>query len=172
MESDYLKSDEKIKSKKEISNIANELRENGKKIVTTNGAFDLLHSGHLKSIETAKSLGDVLIVCLNSDESVRRYKSPLRPIISEKHRARMLAALTNVDYVVIFEEDDPRSILESIKPNIHVKSKSGYKGIEKEVVEKYGGEIRLIDDVAGLSTTDIVKKIIEIENSEKRKNHQ
>lgn len=129
------------------------------KIVTTNGAFDLMHAGHLHSLEQARKQGDVLIVCLNSDASIKRYKSVDRPIICEKERARLLEALSVVNYIVIFGEDDPREILSVIKPDVHVKSKSGYKGIEREVVESNGGKIVLLDDVPGLSTTDIVTKI-------------
>ena len=135
----------------------------GRKIVTTNGAFDIIHAGHIQTLEKAKSYGDILIVGLNSDSSIKRYKSPLRPIIPQKERAEMLAALSVVDYVSIFEENDPREFIKAVKPNFHVKSRLGFKGIEKEVVEENGGKIVLIDDMPGLSTTDIINKIIKIE---------
>jgi D-glycero-beta-D-manno-heptose 1-phosphate adenylyltransferase len=151
----------KIKAREEISDIVINLRnENpGIKIVTTNGAFDILHSGHVVSLEQAKSYGDILIVGLNSDRSITQYKSLNRPIIPQKERTIMLASLEVVTYVSLFDELDPREFLKSIKPDYHVKSKTGYKGIEKEVVESYGGKIILIDDIPGFSTTDIIKKI-------------
>lgn len=167
MERQSISTDYKIKTLPEIKEIVEKLREDGKKIVTTNGAFDLIHAGHVKSLDTAKSLGDCLIIGLNSDDSIKRYKSPQRPIIPQEFRAKMLAALEIVDYVIIFDEDDPRDLLKVIKPDIHVKSKAGYKGIEKEVVESNGGAIYLIDDVPGLSTTHILNRIKEIEKMDK-----
>ena len=158
---------EKIKTGIEIKEIVENLREKNPeiKIVTTNGAFDILHSGHAQSLEQAKSYGDILIVGLNSDSSIKRYKSSDRPIIPQKERAIMLSALNAVDYVVIFEETDPRELLKLIKPDFHIKSKKGFKGIEKEAVESNGGKIILIDDVPGISTTDIIKKILDIEKT-------
>lgn len=158
----------KIKTKQEIEKVVQELRNADKNIciVTTNGAFDLIHSGHITSLEHAKSLGDILIVGLNSDSSVKRYKSNLRPIIPQKERAKMLASLEAVDYVVIFEEDNPNALLEIIKPNKHVKSKSGFKGLERETVENHGGEITLLDDVIGISTTQILNKVLDIYQKE------
>ncbi len=129
------------------------------KIVTTNGAFDILHIGHVKSLEEAKSFGDLLIVGLNSDSSIKGYKSPLRPIIPQKERAEMLASLEVVDYVAIFDELTPINFLSKVKPNIHVKSKSGFKGIETKIVEKNGGKIILTDDILGISTTEIINRI-------------
>jgi D-beta-D-heptose 7-phosphate kinase/D-beta-D-heptose 1-phosphate adenosyltransferase len=160
--------DKKIKTKEEIKKLVETMRiENSEiKIVTTNGAFDILHSGHIRSLELAKSYGDILIVGLNSDASVKRYKSPLRPIIPQKERAQMLAALECVNYVVIFDEDDPRNLLEAIKPTFHVKSKTGFKGIEREVVESSGGKIILVEDIAGISTSEIIAKIIKTYNLE------
>lgn len=131
------------------------------KIVTTNGAFDLLHSGHLHSLYRAKKLGDILIVGLNSDKSIRTYKSKDRPIIPQEERAKMLAALEFVDCVVIFDEPNPIYFLDVVKPNFHVKSRSGYKGLEKDIVEKNGGKIVLIDDVVSLSTSDIIRRVLD-----------
>lgn len=148
----------KIKKIHEIKEIADKIRKH-KTIVTTNGAFDILHIGHLKSLREAKKLGDILIVCLNSDKSVKGYKSKDRPINSQKDRAEILAEFECVDYVVIFNEQAPCKILEIIKPHRHVKSKSGFKGIETEVVESNGGKIILMDDVKGYSTTNILKKL-------------
>ncbi|GAG14983.1 unnamed protein product, partial [marine sediment metagenome] len=98
----------KIKTFEEIKEIAPKLKSEGKKIVTTNGSFDLLHIGHVKSLQKAKEYGDILIVGLNSDSSIKQYKSKDRPIVGQKERAEMLAALECVDYVVIFDETDPR----------------------------------------------------------------
>tara|TARA_Y100000310_G_C20085989_1_gene536069 strand:- start:23 stop:490 length:468 start_codon:yes stop_codon:yes gene_type:complete len=150
----------KIKTWEEIEEILNGLRKS-KTIVTTNGAFDILHLGHIKSFQKAKSFGDVLIVCLNTDSSIKRYKSKNRPINPQNQRAAMLAALESIDYVVLFDEDDPKNLLELIKPHKHVKSKSGFTGIEKEVLDKQGCEIILIEDVPGLSTTNFIKKVRE-----------
>lgn len=153
----------KIKTLKEMTEILEQLRKTNPNlvIVTTNGAFDILHSGHLSSLKHAKDLGDILIVCLNSDQSIKMYKSPNRPIIHQDERAKLISALEFVSYVVIFEEPDPCFILSELKPNIHVKSKLGFKGIEKNVVEKNGGKIELIDDINNLSTTGIIDKIID-----------
>lgn len=149
----------KIKSIKEIEEIVNDLKKKGKKIVTINGTFDILHVGHLKILEEAKNQGDILIVGLNSDKSVKMNKGPERPINNEKDRAKMLAALEVVDYVVIFGEKDPRKLLSVIKPDVHCNGEEyGYKCIEAPVVEKYGGKIYLIKLVPGYSTTDLIKK--------------
>ena len=147
----------KIKSREELKDSLKEL--GGKKIVTTNGSFDIIHIGHVKSLVEAKKLGDVLIVGLNSDSSIKKYKSPDRPIIGQEDRAEMLAALECVDYVTIFDETDPIELLKIIKPDFHVKSKSGFKGLERDVVEENGGKIILLDDVEGKSTTGILERL-------------
>lgn len=160
----------KLRTKEEIKEEVNHLRRlcPSIKIVTTNGSFDLMHSGHLYSLEKAHSYGDKLIVGLNSDESIKKYKSKDRPIIPEQERVKMLSALEVVDYVVVFNETDPCDFLSYVKPNFHVKSKSGFKGIETSVVEENGGKIILLEDIAGFSTTDIINKILKIYNSEKK----
>jgi glycerol-3-phosphate cytidylyltransferase len=157
----------KIVSFSEIEKISQELKNKGNIIVTTNGAFDILHYGHVMSLEKAKSFGDILIIGLNSDSSIKQYKSEDRPIIPQDYRAKMLASLEIVDYVVIFDETTPINFLSHVKTNFHVKSKSGFKGIETEIVESNGGKIELIDDIPGISTTDIIKKIIEVEKNKK-----
>ena len=159
----------KIKTKEEIAKIVITLRETNPniRIVTTNGAFDIIHAGHIRTLQKAKSFGDVLIVGLNSDSSVREYKSSLRPIIPQLERAEMLAAFEVVNYVVIFEETNPIELLKLIKPNFHVKSKAGYKGFEKEIIESNGGQIILLDDIPGFSTTKLIEKIKEVLDSEK-----
>ena len=97
------------------------LKAQNKTIITTNGCFDIIHAGHVRYLKQAKELGDILVVCLNSDDSVKKLKGPSRPLNSEDDRAEVLAALSSVDYVVIFEQDTPSEILEQIKPHIHVK---------------------------------------------------
>lgn len=129
------------------------------KIVTTNGCYDLLHPGHVHTFMKAKSLG-TLIVGVNSDASIRRYKGIYRPLMNENDRAFMVASLSCVDYVTIFDEDDPRELLKVIKPDFHVKSKSGYKGIEREVVEQ-NGVVVLIDDITGYSTSTMINRAVK-----------
>lgn len=146
---------------------AETLRTAGKKIVTLNGTFDILHAGHLQLFFEASQLGDVVIAALNSDSSVKQYKSPLRPFIPLEERMQMVAALEFVDYVTWFDETDPRVLLEKIRPAVH--ANGAYYGpncIEKEVVEKYGGKVHLVDIIPGLSTSELIKKIIEVEGSQ------
>ncbi|HWP48630.1 MAG TPA: HAD-IIIA family hydrolase [Candidatus Limnocylindrales bacterium] len=159
----FMNSKDKIKSRAEIIEIASHLRKAGRKIVTTNGAFDLLHPGHVKMLQEAKSLGDVLIVGVNSDASIRRFKGPHRPIYSERDRAEMLAALACTDYITIFDELTPVTLLDHIRPHIHVNSpEHGYDCIEKEVVLRHGGEIYLSKLIEGLSTSSLIEKILHV----------
>lgn len=152
----------KIKTREEIIKISEQLKKKGKKIVTTNGAFDLLHYGHIKLFEFAKQQGDILIIGLNSDESVKKYKDEKRPIINQKHRAEVLAAIESIDYVTIFDEPECIKFVESVKPNIHVNAATyGYGCIEKGAVEKHGGEIKLFDIIKGHSTTELIEKILK-----------
>ena len=128
-----------------------------KKIVFTNGCFDILHPGHVRYIETAKSLGDILIIGLNSNRSVSSLKGKNRPINHEEDRSYILAALQAVDFVVIFDEDTPYYLIKSIKPHILVKG-ADYKG--KEVIgEDIADEVKLIEFVDGKSTSKIIEKI-------------
>ena len=152
----------KIKTKNEIKKIVEELKKQGKKIVTTNGVFDILHIGHIRTFEEAKRQGDVLIVGLNSDSSVKKLKGPERPINNENDRAEVLAALEMMDYVVIFGEDNPINLLEIIKPDVHVKYEDyGKDMIEAETVKKYGGMIYLTKKIKGYSTTEMIKRLNE-----------
>jgi rfaE bifunctional protein nucleotidyltransferase chain/domain len=138
------------------------LRNGGKTIATLNGSFDLLHAGHLEIIRQAASQADVLIVALNTDASIQQYKSPLRPIISLEHRLQMMAALEAVSFVTWFEETDPRQILARIKPDVHVNGvEYGENCIEAEIVRAHGGKIHIVPLVPGLSTSQIIKKIVE-----------
>jgi len=150
-------SDFHIKTFEEITLLSEELKKRGKKIVFTNGCFDILHVGHVKYLEEAKSYGDVLIVGLNSDASVKRLKGPERPVNSEEDRAYILAALEAVDYVVIFDDDTPLTLIEAVKPHILVKG-GDYEG--KHVVgQEIADELRLVQFVDGKSTTRIIEKI-------------
>ena len=145
----------------EIEKICNSLREQNKKIVFTNGCFDILHRGHIEYLTKAKEFGDVLIVGLNSDTSVKRLKGKDRPINSESDRARILDALKPVDYVVIFEEDTPLRLIQMVKPDVLVKG-GDYKFEEivgSEFVMSYGGKVEIIPFVEGKSTTKIIQKI-------------
>lgn len=136
------------------------LRQEKKTIVTLNGSFDLLQSGHIYIIYEAKKMGDALILALNSDSSIQAYKDKKRPIISLEERLKMVAALEFVDFVTWFEETDPRAILQKIKPDIHVNgAEYGENCIEADVVKKQGGKLHLVQRIDGLSTSSIVKKI-------------
>lgn len=138
------------------------LRQQGKTIVTLNGSFDLLHAGHLHIIYEASQLGDVLIVALNSDSSIKQYKSPKRPLIPLEYRMQMMAALEFVDYVTWFEETDPIRLLSIIKPDVHANgSEYGQNCIEADTVRQGGGKIHIVKLVPGLSTSSIIKKIQE-----------
>ncbi len=143
-----------------LSSRIKKLKNQGKKIVTLNGSFDLLHAGHLEIIYEASQQGDILLVALNTDDSIKKYKSPTRPIISLPYRARMMAALEFVDYVTCFDETDPRAILSKIEPHVHVNgAEYGSECIEAEVVKSHGGHIHIVSLLPGLSTSNIIKKI-------------
>ena len=136
----------------------------GSTVVWTNGAFDLLHPGHLASLRQARALGDVLIVGVNSDRSVKAYKGPMRPILYQGERVMMLAALECVSAVIIFDEDTPVESLEKLKPDIHCKGAEyapphGRPVPERGVVEAYGGRIEYLPLVPGVSTTEILRRI-------------
>ncbi|MEO1940946.1 MAG: D-glycero-beta-D-manno-heptose-7-phosphate kinase [Candidatus Thioglobus sp.] len=150
-------SDEHIKTLGEISALSEELKARGKKIIFTNGCFDILHAGHVRYLETAKSYGDILILGLNSDRSVTALKGEGRPINIQLDRAYILAALEAVDYVVVFDEDTPYDLIKAIKPHVLVKG-GDYKG--KEVVgQDIADELKLVQFVDGKSTTRTIEKI-------------
>lgn len=152
-------SDEHIKTFDEIKDLANDLKTRGKKIVFTNGCFDILHVGHVKYLEEAKNFGDVLILGLNSDESVTALKGEGRPINLQMDRAYILAALEPVDYVVIFSEDTPYDLIKLIKPHILVKG-GDYEG--KEVAgQDIADELKLVQFVDGKSTTKTIERILK-----------
>lgn len=148
----------KIKTSLQISRLATQFKRRNKKVVTVNGSFDIIHPGHIDLLKQAKSKGDILIVLLNSDKSVRLYKGPSRPANSEKTRAEILAAIKYVDYVAIFDEINPKKILAEIRPDIHANGSDwGKNCIEREVVERHGGKIHVIKLKKGHSATSIIK---------------
>lgn len=138
------------------------IRETGRKVVFTNGAFDILHLGHLTYMTFASEQGDCLVVGLNSDASVRRYKGDKRPIVPQEERATMLAALRCVDYVVLFDQDEPRDLIAHILPDILIKGEDWAHYVSgRDVVEANGGKVILAKMVEGRSTTNVIKKIVE-----------
>lgn len=139
---------------------ASSLRREGKTIATLNGSFDLLHAGHLYIIHQASLQAEVLFLLLNTDHSIKQYKSLDRPIIPLEQRLEMVAALEFVDYVSSFDELDPRKVLSKIRPDVHVNcDEYGEDCIEAETVKSYGGKIHLVDRIELLSTSAIIKKI-------------
>lgn len=136
-------------------------KRNGKRVVFTNGCFDLLHPGHIKLLEAARALGDILIVGINSDDSVHSLKGPGRPVIPEQERAEILASLESVDAVVVFDELTPKETVAALLPDILVKGVDwpGNQIVGREEVEAAGGNVVLIDVVPGYSTTEILRKI-------------
>ncbi len=152
-----------IVSEEELKNIINRLKSQNKKSVFTNGCFDILHIGHVKYLRASKKYGDILIVGLNSDSSVKKIKGETRPINNESDRAEMLSELNCVDYVVIFDEQSPASLMDRIKPDIYTKGADYTLETlpEAPVVIKNNIEVHFIDFVEGKSTTNILKSIKE-----------
>ena len=140
------------------------LRSNGRKVVFTNGCFDILHAGHVRYLKKAASLGDVLVVGMNSDKSVRRIKGKGRPVVGEKDRAEVLSALVSVDYVVVFKEETPIRLIEAIRPDVLVKGADWKSGeiVGEDLVKEYGGRVRRVTLAKGRSTTDILKKALRL----------
>ena len=156
-------SNQKIYHRSELASILQQVKMGGDVVVTTNGCFDVLHLGHLRYLQAARQLGDMLVVAVNSDSSVRDLKGENRPLVPEEERAEMLAGLECVDYVVIFPELTPIDLLSELKPNIHVKG-GDYKLeqlIERDVVEANGGEVVVGLNVPGKSTTNLIQVICE-----------
>jgi rfaE bifunctional protein nucleotidyltransferase chain/domain len=142
-------------------------KSDGKIVVWTNGCFDLLHAGHVRSLQAARAFGDFLIVGLNSDASVRELKGPSRPILPENERAELLVALRFVDAVLIFGEKTPEAALARLQPDIHCKGADyappyGKPIPERALVENYGGQVRFLPLLPGVSTTDIVERIRQV----------
>jgi D-beta-D-heptose 7-phosphate kinase/D-beta-D-heptose 1-phosphate adenosyltransferase len=155
-------SETKIKNLDVLAAIIETEKAKGKIVVFTNGCFDLLHAGHVKYLQKARSFGDLLVLGLNSDSSVRRLKGDKRPLINEAERGHILSALDCVDYVVIFQEDTPLKLIETLKPTVLVKG-GDYtpdRVVGKEIVESWGGRVELVEFVDGKSTTNIIEKIL------------
>ena len=156
-------SNQKIHNHSELASILQQAKADGDVVVTTNGCFDVLHLGHLRYLQAARQLGDLLVVAINSDSSVRQLKGENRPLVPEEERAEMLAGLECVDYVVIFPESTPIDLLSELKPNIHVKG-GDYKLeqlIERDVVEANGGKVIVGLNVPGKSTTNLIEVICD-----------
>jgi D-beta-D-heptose 7-phosphate kinase/D-beta-D-heptose 1-phosphate adenosyltransferase len=154
--------DSKILSREAMAAERERLRAAGVPLVFTNGAFDILHAGHATYLDWARRQGGALVVGLNSDASVRRYKGPTRPVIPQDQRARMLAALECVDYVVVFDEDEPRDLIAAILPDVLVKGADWAHYVSgRDVVEAAGGRVVLADLVPGLSTSAVIRRILE-----------
>lgn len=150
-----------IKSKREILLIRNQLKADGKKVVFTNGCFDLIHSGHVDYLVKSKEMGDVLILALNSDSSIKRIKGDKRPILKQDERAFIVSNLKPVDYVIFFDEDTPAEIIKDLIPDVLVKGADWTidKIVGREIVETNGGEVKTIKFVNDQSTSNIIKII-------------
>ncbi len=153
----------KIKTREDLQKTIEGLKARGKQIVFTNGCFDLLHIGHIRYLEEAKALGDILVVGINSDESVRRIKGSLRPILPEEERAEILSGLGCVDYVTIFSEPDPLELISSLSPHILVKGGDWTKEttVGKDVVERSGGKVIILPFIQGASTSSLIETILK-----------
>ena len=152
---------DKIVSIDKLDILVKQLKDENKKVVFTSGCFDILHAGHVAYLEEAKRKGDVLVVLLNSDDSVKMLKGDTRPIVSQEERAFVIAALESVDYVCVFGDQTPCGIIERIKPDIVVKG-GDYKGKiipEMESVKKYGGKVCYVNIVDDCSSTNIIERI-------------
>jgi len=159
-----LSSDRKIKKIEELKDIIDIHKKQGKLIVFTNGCFEILHPGHIKLLEEAKNYGDILVVGINSDESVKRIKGEKKLIFDEKSRVKIISALECVDYVTLFNENTPENLIKIIKPHIHVKG-GDYKEEdlpEAKIVKEYGGKIIILPLLEGFSTTQIIQKILTL----------
>jgi D-beta-D-heptose 7-phosphate kinase/D-beta-D-heptose 1-phosphate adenosyltransferase len=151
----------KLKSLHELEHLIPEAKARGQKIVFTNGCFDILHRGHLHVLRAAKALGDLLIVAVNSDRSVKQIKGPTRPVISEAGRAELIAALEMVDYVTLFDETDPRRLIAAIDPDILAKGGDYSRDmvVGADIIERNGGKVVVIPYLPGFSTTEIIERV-------------
>lgn len=157
----------KIKNLQNLSKIIKALKQKKGIVVFTNGCFDLLHYGHIKYLEEAKRKGTILVVAINSDESVKKIKGKKRPIVPEKERAGVVAALESVDYVTIFNQTTPLTVIKKIKPDILIKGTDWKIAdiVGAAEIKKYGGKVIRIKYVRGLSTTQLIQRIV-------KKNHK
>jgi rfaE bifunctional protein nucleotidyltransferase chain/domain len=154
---------DKIKTIQELRPLLDILRAAGRKIVFTNGCFDLIHTGHTRYLAKARSFGDLLIVAVNSDASVRGIKGEKRPINTEAERMETLAALESVDYIVLFNEPDPHRVISELQPDVLVKGGDWpiEKIIGRDIVEARGGKVVSVGYIEGASTTGIIEKIVQ-----------
>jgi D-glycero-beta-D-manno-heptose 1-phosphate adenylyltransferase len=152
-----------IKTRVELILLRKKLRAEKKKVVFTNGVFDILHSGHVDYLTKSKALGDILLVGINSDNSVKKIKGNKRPILSEQERAFIIVNLKPVDYVTLFDEDTPQKLIEDIVPDVLIKGADWPldKIVGKDIVEKNGGKVRTIEFVNQQSTSKIIELILE-----------
>lgn len=155
---------EKILSWEKLKKETDRLKDEGKRIVFTNGCFDILHVGHVRYLNEARKLGDALILALNSDASVRAIKGEQRPIVPENERAEVIAGLACVDYVTLFSEETPLLLIEYLRPDILVKGGdwSEQNVVGRESVRRWGGRVAIIPQVRGASTTNIVEKVLKV----------
>ena len=152
----------KIHSLQSLQPLVRELQQRGKVVVFANGCFDLLHVGHVRYLEGARQLGDVLVVGLNSDDSVRGLKGSQRPLMPENERAEILGAFSCVDYIVIFKEPTVENVLLSLKPDVHCKGTDYTKETvpERAIVSSYGGQVAIVGDPKDHSTRDLIGEIL------------
>ena len=151
----------KLKSLEEIKAIAVSARTNGKKVAFTNGCFDLLHRGHVHVLRAARACADLLIVGINSDQSVKYIKGPTRPLLPESDRCELLGAMEMVDFVILFNEPDPHNLISAIRPDVLVKGGdwNTEKIIGADMVEEAGGRVVVVPYIKGFSTTEIIERI-------------
>lgn len=155
---------EKVKTLPRLKQVLKKLKAKKKTVVFTNGCFDILHAGHVSYLERARSLGDILIVGLNSDSSVKRLKGRARPVVRQKNRAKLLSALSCVDFVVIFNELTPLNLIKAARPDVLVKGGDWKKQdiVGAEFVRSYGGTVKSLPYIKGFSTRDLIRKIKNI----------
>ena len=153
--------EKKIKNLTQLKRIVSSLKAKGRRVVFTNGCFDLLHYGHVKYLQDAKKRGDILVVGVNSDASVRKIKGRKRPVIGQNDRLRIIAALESVDYVILFKEETPLKLIKALKPDILVKGADWNKKhiVGRDIVLSHGGRVCNIKFVKGRSSTSLIKKI-------------
>jgi rfaE bifunctional protein nucleotidyltransferase chain/domain len=151
----------KLKSLEEIKAIVVDARTNGKKVAFTNGCFDLLHRGHVHVLRAARACADLLIVGINSDQSVKQIKGPKRPVLPESDRCELLGAMEMVDFVILFNEPDPYNLISAIRPDVLVKGGdwNTEKIIGADMVEEAGGRVVVVPYMKGFSTTEIIERI-------------
>lgn len=154
----------KMVSLKRLVSELEQLRAEGRKVAFTNGCFDIIHAGHVRYLKKARSLADVLVVGLNSDKSIKSIKGPDRPIVPERERAEVLGSLESVDYVVLFGEPTPIKLIEAIRPDVLVKGAdwAAHEIVGADVVKASGGRLARVKLVEGRSTTNIIKRILEL----------